>query len=74
MQLDKPTQRARILSVLKKRKTVTTRDLMRATWATRPAARISELREQGHIIETAKTRDEHGFQPYTYKGRRRVDK
>lgn len=54
-----------------KRPLIPTRDIMRATWATRAAARIAELREEGYVIETAATRDRHGFQPYTFKGRRR---
>jgi len=71
MKLDKPTQRARILARFKRKRTLTTRDMMRATWATRPAARIQELREEGYDIERAKMRDRYGFQPYTFKGDRR---
>ena len=73
MKLDKKTQNLRALALFKKRKTVRSIDLTRATGATRPSARVFDLRAEGHIIETAKTRDRHGFQPYTYKGRRRVD-
>lgn len=68
---DKPTQRNRIFTLFKRKKTLTTRDIMRATWATRPAARIKELREEGYVIETSPTKDAHGFQPYTFKGKRR---
>lgn len=63
--MDKNTQTARILRMLKDKGTVTNRELNRSV-GFRYGARIFELRREGHLIVSSHVKD--GLWQFTYKG------